>query len=541
MNTFKSFDLPEVLIDKLDKIQYKEPTPIQAQTIPIALEGKDIFGSAQTGTGKTAAFILPLMSHIINQPDSAALILVPTRELAMQVMEFAKIFFSNRNRHQGALLIGGQPIFKQLNQLRSRPNLIIGTPGRINDHIIRRSLKLNNIKYFVLDEADRMLDMGFTKELETITGLLPKERQTLMFSATVPKNIVKIAEKYLNNPERIAIGDGQSPALKVKQETIVVNKDEKFKILTKELDKREGSIIIFAKTKIGTEKLARKLSDKYKAEFINGDLRQSRRDRVIKSFKISKFRILVATDVAARGLDIPHIEHVINYDIPQCPEDYIHRIGRTGRAGKEGSALAIISSEDKAKWKAILYFIETGKKEPIRKNSSNRRQGGGYGGGNRRRDSFSDRNRSFRGSDNRGGGDNRGSDNRGGGDNRRSDYRGGGDNRRSDNRGGGDNRRSDNRGGGDNRRSDNRGGDNRRSDNRGGDNRRSDNRGGGDNRRSDDRRSDNRRSDNRRSDDRRSDNRRNDNRSDDRRSDDRRSDNRRSDNTKKSEKIGVNI
>lgn len=463
MNTFEEFDLPEILIDKLNNIKYKEPTPIQAQTIPIALKGKDVFGSAQTGTGKTAAFILPLMSQIINQPDYGALILVPTRELAMQVMEFAKQFLSYRNRNQAALLIGGQPIFRQLNQLRTRPNLIIGTPGRINDHIIRKSLKLNNIKYFVLDEADRMLDMGFTEQLETITNLLPKERQTLMFSATVPKDIVKIARKYLNNPERIAIGDGQSPALKVKQETIFVNNDEKFKTLTKELDEREGSVIIFAKTKVGTEKLARKLSDNYKAEFIHGDLRQSRRDRVIKSFKINKFRILVATDVAARGLDIPHIEHVINYDIPQCPEDYIHRIGRTGRAGKEGSALGIISSEDKAKWKAILYFIETGKKEPIRKNSKRQRS---YGG-DRRRDNYS-----FRRNDNRVG-DNRRSDSRGGDNRRRSDNRGGGDNRRNDNRGEGGNRRSDNRRGGYNRRNDNRGGDNKRSDNRGrGDNRR---------------------------------------------------------------------
>ncbi|MCP3659422.1 MAG: DEAD/DEAH box helicase [Bacteroidetes bacterium] len=416
MNTFKDFDLQEVLLDKLDKIEYIEPTPIQAQTIPIALKGKDVFGSAQTGTGKTAAFILPLLSHIISQPNSAALILVPTRELAMQVMDFAKTLLSNRNRNKIALLIGGQPIFKQLSQLRFNPNLIVGTPGRINDHISRRTLKLNNVKYFVLDEADRMLDMGFTEELEKITNLLPKDRQTLMFSATIPKDIISIANKYLQDPERIAIGEAQTPALKVKQETVFVKKDNKFKILTEEITKREGSIIIFAKTKIGTEKLANKLAGKFKVEYIHGDLRQGRRDRVIKSFKNSKYRILVATDVAARGLDIPHIEHVINYDIPQCPEDYIHRIGRTGRAGKEGSALGIISCEDKPKWKAINYFIETGKKEPIKKNSSKRRKSFGS---DRRRSSFSDRKRSsFRGNENRGG-DNRRSENRGGGDNRR--------------------------------------------------------------------------------------------------------------------------
>ncbi len=388
MDSFLEIDLPKVLLKRLDIIKFHKPTPIQAKTIPSALQGKDIFGSAQTGTGKTGAFTIPVLSSIIKNPESAALILAPTRELAMQILEFSKNLIDRSININTALLIGGQPMHKQLNQLRSNPKFIIGTPGRINDHLSRKTLKLNNIKFLILDEADRMLDMGFSDQLETIIKKIPNERQTLMFSATVPNDILGLANKYLKNPERVSIGESQKPAINIKLETLYINENSKFDSLKSELEKRNGSIIIFVKTKRNTEVLARKLGKQYMAEFLHGDLRQNKRDYVIRSFRNQKFRILVATDVAARGLDIPHIEHVINYDLPQCPEDYIHRIGRTARAGAEGSALCLVSSEDKSKWEAIKHFIETGKKLPMKGNKNKRNRSWG-------RSSSSDRGRNY--------------------------------------------------------------------------------------------------------------------------------------------------
>lgn len=285
--------------------------------------------------------------------------MAPTRELAMQVMKNLRAFLGECKGIKSALLIGGEPIFKQLRQLKAKPRLIVGTPGRIQDHLQRRSLNLSRTSFLVLDETDRMLDMGFSVQIEKVLEHLPEERQTLLFSATLPKSILSIAQNYLSEPERISVGRESAPAANIDHRVVFLKEGEKYDKLQSELEQREGSILVFVKTKFGTEKMAgqlRKLG--HRAEAIHGDLRQKRRENVIAGFRRKKHRILVATDVAARGLDIPHIEHVINYDLPQCPEDYIHRIGRTARAGAEGAALCFVSGSEKGKWRAIERLID---------------------------------------------------------------------------------------------------------------------------------------------------------------------------------------
>ena len=354
MKTFQSMGLPEALNHTLQHMQFTRPTPIQEQAIPLALEGKDLLGSAQTGTGKTGAFGIPLVAKLINNPKGAALVITPTRELASQVMNHLKSMLGNRSKIKHALLIGGAPLSSQFQQLRQQPRLIVGTPGRIHDHLKRGTFRPEQTNFVVLDETDRMLDMGFIVQIEDILEFLSPQRQTLLFSATMPQNIMGMAEKYLNNPTRIAINATSAPAEGIHQENVYVTEAEKYTQLVSQLNTREGSAIIFIKTKHSAEKMAtRLLQEGHDAQAIHGDLRQTKRERVIRDFRHNKYRILVATDVAARGLDIPHIQHVINYDLPQCPEDYVHRIGRTARAGASGCALNLISPEDKNKWRAI--------------------------------------------------------------------------------------------------------------------------------------------------------------------------------------------
>lgn len=363
MDNFTQLGLPQLLLHSLERMKFSTPTPIQAQAIPVALEGRDILGSAQTGTGKTAAFAIPLVARLLKSSQGMALVLTPTRELAVQVIGTIHQLLGKDSDIKTALLIGGEPMPKQFQQLRYSPRIIVGTPGRINDHLARGRLKLSDASFLVLDEVDRMLDMGFGVQLEKIIKHLPKIRQTLMFSATLPQNIVKLSEKYLCNPERISVGSTTSPVERIKQEIIHTSESEKYTKLLTQLNEREGSILIFVKTKWGAQKLADKLClQHHKATAIHGDLKQSKRESVINSFRNRKNRILVATDIAARGLDISHIAHVINYDLPQCPEDYIHRIGRTARAGAEGDALCFITPQDGYKWKAIQKLMNPGKK-----------------------------------------------------------------------------------------------------------------------------------------------------------------------------------
>ncbi len=381
MENFKLFKIEDSLKSSLHKMNFKKPTPIQGMAIPVALEGKDILGTAQTGTGKTLAFSIPLINKLILDKNAFALVMCPTRELATQVMEAIRSIISDKIKIKTALLIGGEAMQKQLRQLGNRSRIIVGTPGRINDHLKRKSLNLSATKYLVLDETDRMLDMGFTPQIEMVLKFVPKEHQTLLFSATLPKNILRISERYLNKPERISTGATSVPIAKIKQETLQVFKENKYDELIDQFLARKGSILVFVKTKRGADKMVKKLKEEgHSADAIHGDLRQSKRDRVINSFRKGLKRILIATDVAARGLDIPLIQHVINYDLPQVPEDYIHRIGRTARAGSEGSALTFLTPDDRSMWNSINKLIDPNFKPApsgLKRDSKSKRRGKG--------------------------------------------------------------------------------------------------------------------------------------------------------------------
>ncbi len=351
IGSFHEMDLPVSLKQVLDKHNFFIPTPIQAQAIPLALQGRDILGSAQTGTGKTLAFVIPLIAKLLDDFSvSSALVIVPTRELAQQITNEIRKLLSQNSVLKIALLIGGESIFKQLSQLQKEPQIMVGTPGRIIDHIEREALMAYNFNTLVLDEMDRMFDMGFGVQIEEIMKYLPKIRQTLMFSATLPNSIMKLAVKYLDQPEHISIENEVTISTKVKQEIIYVSELKKYGKLITQLCQREGSIIIFVKTKQGADQLANKLrKDNYSALAIHGNLMQRERERVISSFRNGRNQIMVATDVASRGLDIPHVQHVINYDVPQSQADYIHRVGRTARAGAEGHALSFVTPQDRRK------------------------------------------------------------------------------------------------------------------------------------------------------------------------------------------------
>lgn len=351
MNVFSL--LPDFLQGALVRLNIIDPTPVQQAALPPALNGQDVLGTAQTGTGKTFAFLLPMTVRLVNHPAENALILSPTRELAQQTyQEFLKLA-DPEHPLPAALVIGGDNIHKQYADLRRKPRVIIATPGRLIDHIGRKSVELKNIRFWVLDETDRMLDMGFIDDMRKIAAALPSPRQTLLFSATLPKEIVGLAGEFLHSPARVKIGSTVSPADLVVQEIIRVNVREKLPQLLHELNTRLGAILVFTRTKHGAERLAKQLKMYgQKANALHGDLRQNRRRQVLEFFKSGAVRVLVATDVAARGIDVPNLSCVINYDLPQCPEDYIHRIGRTGRAGSVGTAVSLIS-DDMDKWSDI--------------------------------------------------------------------------------------------------------------------------------------------------------------------------------------------
>ena len=373
MQKFSDLSISLLVLDAIKKLKLIKPTPIQKISIPLALEGNDILGTAQTGTGKTYAFGIPLINHLTLDKDSYAIILTPTRELALQVSSALKDLTSMKNIIDTAVIIGGDSIQKQLKQLK-KARLVVGTPGRIHDHIRRKSLKLSKFNFLVLDETDRMLDMGFVDEIKSIIEKLPSH-QTLLFSATLPKKISDIAKNFMTNPQRVNVGEENTPLTNIKQEIKNVNQKEKFEHLKLELLEINGSVVLFVKTKRSADKIALKLrKDKFNAEAIHGDLRQSKREKVILKFRKNRFQILVATDVAARGLDIPHIEHVINFDIPQNPEDYIHRIGRTARAGAKGRALTFLTDGDKKNWNAIGKLINPNAPVPKSKLDSRRKK-----------------------------------------------------------------------------------------------------------------------------------------------------------------------
>jgi len=327
---------------------FEESTPIQEKAIPIALEGRDLIGQAQTGTGKTAAFSIPLIQNIDTKEENiVALIMTPTRELAIQVAEeIAKL-----SRFKGLRTLpiyGGQDIVKQIRALRQKPQIIIGTPGRLLDHINRKTIKLDKVQTVILDEADEMLDMGFLDDINTILSKCPEERQTMLFSATMPPNIKKLADTYLKNPEHVSVVPKQVSAPSVEQYYMEVQEQQKFEILSRLIDMEAPDLaIIFGRTKRRVDELSEALKKRgYSAEGLHGDLSQNQRDMVMRKFRDGSIDVLVATDVAARGLDVSGVTHVFNFDLPQDPESYVHRIGRTGRAGKEGVAITFVTPRE---------------------------------------------------------------------------------------------------------------------------------------------------------------------------------------------------
>ena len=368
MHSFSEYRLSDNLNKSLRDLRFNKPTEIQSKTIPLGIEGSDILASAETGSGKTASYLIPLINKISKEGKVSGLILTPTRELAQQVSEVCNSLLGYKSNINYALIVGGASMQNQLVQLKKRPKIIIGTPGRINDLLEKKSLILKYFNYFVLDEADRMLDMGFQDQVEKIIQYLPIKRQSLLFSATLPKEIIKLSSKYLKNPIRVNVKENKVIKTQIKQKVLNTKTEMKYDQLVDEISLRKGSILIFVRTKYSTEKLKKRLKkDTVKSLALHGDLRQNKRSRILKDFRDDKFRILIATDIASRGLDVPHIEHVINYDLPQVPEDFIHRIGRTARAGSVGEAVSFVTPNDKRMWKSIEKLMEN-LKNPDHKN-----------------------------------------------------------------------------------------------------------------------------------------------------------------------------
>ncbi|MEC8232156.1 MAG: DEAD/DEAH box helicase [Pseudomonadota bacterium] len=362
--TFKDLKLPEPILQALEKVGYEKPSPIQAESIPLLLEGHDLLGQAQTGTGKTAAFALPMLANIDpEQRKPQLLVLAPTRELAIQVAEAFQVYASFSQKIKVLPVYGGQSYDNQIRQLKRGVQVVVGTPGRIIDHIKRKTLDLSELKFLVLDEADEMLRMGFIDDVELILSHAPEERQTALFSATMPGPIKKITQRYLKDPKHVKIASKVSTASTIRQRYCQIAPHHKLEALTRimEVEAFDG-MIIFVRTKTATVELADKLSARgYDVEPLNGDIPQAARERTVEKLKQGQIDILVATDVVARGLDVERVSHVINFDIPYDSESYVHRIGRTGRAGRQGDAILFISHREKR----LLFSIEKTTKQPI--------------------------------------------------------------------------------------------------------------------------------------------------------------------------------
>lgn len=361
---FSDLALSEPVMRAIQKVGYEQPSPIQAAAIPVLLAGGDILGMAQTGTGKTAAFALPLLSRIdIKQAEPQILVLAPTRELAIQVAEAFQKYASEIPGFHVLPIYGGQDMTSQLRQLKRGAHVVVGTPGRVMDHLRRGSLNLNSLKSLVLDEADEMLRMGFIDDVEWILEHTPSERQTALFSATMPREIRKVCDNYLRDAKEIKIASTQSTGENIEQVYWMVSGTNKLDALTRilEVEPFDG-MIIFVRTKTATVELAEKLEARgYSASALNGDMNQQLRERAIDRLKTGKLDIVIATDVAARGIDVERVSHVVNYDIPYDSEAYVHRIGRTGRAGRSGKAILFVAPREKR----LLYTIEKATKKPI--------------------------------------------------------------------------------------------------------------------------------------------------------------------------------
>ena len=361
---FRDLGLIDQVLKVLDDVGYETPTPIQAKVIPFMLAGKDVLGQAQTGTGKTAAFALPILSRIdLDEKDPQVLVLAPTRELAIQVAEAFQGYAAHLKGFHVLPIYGGQDYSSQLRQLKRGAHVVVGTPGRVMDHMRRGTLTLDNLSVLVLDEADEMLRMGFIDDVEWILEQSPEEKQIALFSATMPSIIRKIAHDYLNEPEEVTIKVTTASAENIRQRYCLVSGAHKLDALTRILEAETfDGMIIFVRTKTATVELAEKLEARgFSADAINGDMSQALRERAINNLKNGKLDILIATDVAARGLDVDRITHVVNYDIPYDTESYVHRIGRTGRAGRTGDAILFIAPRERK----LLFNIEKATKQQV--------------------------------------------------------------------------------------------------------------------------------------------------------------------------------
>jgi ATP-dependent RNA helicase RhlE len=364
VNSFDGLGISPNLRLQLEKLQFKIPTPIQSKAIPIALEGKDLIGIAQTGTGKTLAFGIPMIQRLAAMPETAqGLILLPTRELAEQVEISLKRLVPGLPM---VLVIGGAPAHRQIQALQRNPKIIVATPGRLIDLMQEKKAHVRNVALLVLDEADRMLDMGFAPQIEKILSAMLPDRQTMLFSATMPTEITKLATRYMRLPLRIEVARPGTTAARVEQELFVVPREMKAQLLEKLLKEYRGTVLVFSRTKHGATKLTRLIREMgYTADEIHANRSLGQRRNALAGFKSGKYRVLVATDIASRGIDVTGIELVVNYDLPDNPEDYVHRIGRTARAGSSGKAISFATSDQAKEVSAIERVIRT--QLPMRK------------------------------------------------------------------------------------------------------------------------------------------------------------------------------
>ncbi len=357
-SAFSGLGLSERMLSALTALKFEEPTPIQEQSIPLLLDGHDVVGQAQTGTGKTVAFGLPAVE--ICDPDLGecqAIVLTPTRELAQQVGSVLD-FFARAGGLEATVLMGGRRLSDDFANLERRPQIVVGTPGRIIDHLERRTLRLNRVRMAVLDEADRMLDIGFYPDMRRILRRSPDDRQTALFSATIPTPIKSLIHQFMHEPEHVHIAPEVATAEGIEQRYYEVADRDKIRAVEELLPELSGRTLVFCNMKVTVDRLVRRLLDRgLNADAIHGDRDQRKRDRVMGQFRSGELQFLIATDVAARGLDIPDVQHVVNFDLPQTAEDYVHRVGRTGRAGAEGSAISFVGEWDFDQLERILKLV----------------------------------------------------------------------------------------------------------------------------------------------------------------------------------------
>lgn len=355
---FNELGIAPKLIEILDQLNFTIPTPIQTQAIPIAIEGNDVMGVAQTGTGKTLAFGLPMIQRLAQNSGKRGLILLPTRELAIQVEESLQKIGRKLNLRT-VVLIGGENINNQFRKLKTQPHVIIATPGRLVDHLMQKTISLKDVSILVLDEADRMLDMGFAPQLKQVISSVPKDRQTMLFSATMPSDILRMATEIMRLPIRIEVEPSGTTAKDISQEVFFIHRNDKQLFLINLLQSYHGSVLVFSRTKHGAKKITADLKrDKIPATEIHSNRSLNQRLESLNGFKLGKYRVLVATDIAARGIDVKGIQLVVNFDLPENPEDYVHRIGRTGRAGEKGHAISFATNDQKGDVRSIERLIK---------------------------------------------------------------------------------------------------------------------------------------------------------------------------------------